>query len=114
MAIARLEGEEFVVFDRGEALAGACRGSDFDALVKAQVVDDLDAGEGDAGIDRVAHAPAADAAAYAAAVAHAGRRPAQKARALKLDGGHDSRYRGAPTSPDSTVLLRSSACGARV
>lgn len=110
---AAFEGEELVVPDRGQPLPGASACADLHALVEAEVVDDIDAGERKVRVGCVPVAPTARRADPHSVDADALNAPAEGAGAREGAFRHDCRVRATSDtivpSPDPLARLVSKA-----
>jgi hypothetical protein len=110
---AAFEGEELVVPDRDQPLPGPSAGADLHALVEADVVDHIDAGERKVGVGCVTVAPIARCADPHPIGVDALNTPAEGAGAREGAFRHECRLRAASDtvlpSPDPLARLVSKA-----
>lgn len=101
-AAAALEREELVVSDARQALSRTPTGADLHAAIESDVVDDVDAGEGEVGIGGVAVAPFTGGATPRAVSADSPSATAEGAGAGECMFG---RHRGRLRAPSDTAPL---------
>jgi hypothetical protein len=87
--VAALEGEQLLVPERGEALAGTVGRADLDAVLEADVVDDIHPRHRRLDVGAVAHPPLADGADPPGRIPHPLRGPARDAGGRQQVGHAD-------------------------